>query len=295
MKNTQCFEYSDEIEEEEGTHGERKGTRDDCTELRALLLFLLLCQSAFKIADRAIIILLKFFKIFLTSIGKILQAEALNFPKIIPETLYMIEKNLGLQKDSFIKYAVCLKCKTLYNFDKCIRHKPNGETVSAKCSHVDFPHHPRLTGRRPCGTVLMKTMRSRTGKPFLYPKQVYCFKKITDSLQDLITNPNFLENCEKWRDRSAQLPDNVLGDFFEGRVWKEFHYVDGEPFLAAPNNFGLIVMSEHQTGPRCRRIPHRKTQARFQAAILLYYTPTMPWGWVTQATQLQHYISLLFK
>ena len=54
------------------------------------------------------------------------------------------------------------------------------------------------------------------------------------------------------------------------------------------------VMSEHQTGPRCRRIPHRKTQARFQAAILLYYTPTMPWGWVTQAIQLQHYISLLF-
>ena len=36
------------------------------------------------------------------------------------------------------------------------------------------------------------------------------------------------------------------------------------------------VMSEHQTGPRCRRIPHRKTYARFQAAILLYYTPTMP-------------------
>lgn len=192
--------YSDEIEEDEGTCGEHKETRDNCTELRALLLFLLLWQSVFKVADRALIILLKFFKIFLTSVGKLLQAEALlNFAKIIPGTLYMIEKNLGLQKDSFIKYAVCPKCKTLYDFDKCIRRKPNGETVSAKCSHVDSPRHPQKTGGQICGTVFMKTMRSRTGKPFLYPKQVYCFKKVTDSLQDLITNPNFLENCEKWK------------------------------------------------------------------------------------------------
>ena len=27
-------------------------------------------------------------------------------------------------------------------------------------------------------------------------------------------------------------------------------------------------MSEHQTGPRCRRIPHQKTHTHFQAAIL---------------------------
>lgn len=143
VEDTECFEYSDEIEEDEGTCGQQKETGDDYTELRALLLFFLLWQSVFKVADRAIIILLKFFKIFLTCIGKMLQAEALiSFAKIIPETLYMIEKKLGLQKDSFIKYAVCPKCKTLYNFDKCIRKKPNGETVSAKCSHVEFPRHP---------------------------------------------------------------------------------------------------------------------------------------------------------
>ena len=95
--------------------------------------------------------------------------------------------------------------------------------------------------RRPCGSLLMKTMRSRAGKTFLYPKQVYCFKKVTDSLQDLINKPNFMENCEKWRNCSTQLSDNVLGDCFEGRVWKEFQYVDREPFLAIPNNFGLML------------------------------------------------------
>ena len=72
-----------------------------------------------------------------------MQVEVLiNSAKIIPETLYMIPKYLGLQKDSFIKYAVCLKCKTLYNFDECVRQRSNGEVVSAKCSHVSYPRHP---------------------------------------------------------------------------------------------------------------------------------------------------------
>ena len=30
-------------------------------------------------------------------------------------------------------------------------------------------------------------------------------------------------------------------DCFEGRVWKEFQYVEGEPFLAVPNNFGIML------------------------------------------------------
>ena len=50
-----------------------------------------------------------------------------------------------------------------------------------------------------------------------------------------------MENCEKWRNCSTQLLHNVLGDCFEGRVWKEFKYVEGEPFLAIPNNFGIML------------------------------------------------------
>ena len=86
---------------------------------------------------------LKFSKLFLSGIAKMMQVEVLiKFAKIIPETLFVIPKNLGLQKDSFIQYAVCLKCKTLYNFDECVRQRPNGEVVSAKCSHVSYPRHP---------------------------------------------------------------------------------------------------------------------------------------------------------
>ena len=85
-------------------------------------------------------------KLFLTGIGKMMQAEVLlNFANIIPQTLYLIEKNLCLHKDNFIKYAVCPKCKTLYKFDDCIQRRPNGEAVSKKCRHVNYPHHPHRT------------------------------------------------------------------------------------------------------------------------------------------------------
>ena len=170
-----------------------------------------------------------------------MQAEILlNFANIIPQTLYFIEKNLCLHKDNnFIKYAVCPKCKTLCKFDDCIQRRPNGEAVSKKCRHVNYPHHPHKTRRKPCGTILMKAKRSKSGRTFLYPKQVYCFKKVTSLL--VINKPNFIDYCEKRRNPFNEFPDNILGDCFEGRIWREFQYVDGEPFLAVPKNFGLML------------------------------------------------------
>ena len=73
---------SDEMENSATMCGKQKEPESDCTELRALLLFLLLWQAMFKVA------------------------------------------------------------KTLYNFDECVCQRPNGEVVSAKCSHVSYPRHP---------------------------------------------------------------------------------------------------------------------------------------------------------
>ena len=87
----QSFEYSHEMEDSATMCGKQKEPESDFTELRALLIFLLLRQSMLKVADRAIVLILKSFKLFLSGIGKMMHAEVLiNFAKIIPETLYMI-------------------------------------------------------------------------------------------------------------------------------------------------------------------------------------------------------------
>ena len=58
--NMQSFEYSHEMEDGATMCGKQKEPESDFTELRALLLFLLLRQAMFKVADRAIVLLLRF-------------------------------------------------------------------------------------------------------------------------------------------------------------------------------------------------------------------------------------------
>ena len=52
----QSFEYSHEMENNATMCGKQKELESDCTDLRALLLFLLLWKAMFKVADRAIVL-----------------------------------------------------------------------------------------------------------------------------------------------------------------------------------------------------------------------------------------------
>ncbi len=51
--------------------------------------------------------------------------------------------------------------------------------------------------------------------------------------------PDFALKCELWRKRDV--PRNFLADIFDGNVWKDWQYVEGQPFLASPNNFAFML------------------------------------------------------
>ena len=63
------------------------------------------------------------------------------------------------------------------------------------------------------------------------------YKSVIDSLQDLLTEPGFVEKCEAWRE--DETPDGTLADVYNGQVWKDFLSRDGIPFLSVPYNYGL--------------------------------------------------------
>lgn len=48
-----------------------------------------------------------------------------------------------------------------------------------------------------------------------------------------------LEACEHWRSRT--LTEDMLGDIYDGKMWKEFQHVGGVPFLALPHNIALMM------------------------------------------------------
>lgn len=204
------------------------------------LMFLFLWQSTFKLSDVGMNILLKFLHQFL---GLLAQLPGLvTLKKIIstlPTSVAAGKKLLGTNKDNFSKFVCCPSCSKLYPIENCIDRLPDGKVVSKTCIFVRFPHHPQQRYRKPCGTTLLKVVKTSVGTTSLYPRMLYCHRSLIESFQQLLLQPNFLSSCEKWRTRNVS--ENCFEDIYDGRIWKDFLDYDGEPFLSAPFNFALSL------------------------------------------------------
>ena len=115
----------------------------------------------------------------------------------------------------------------------------NSNTVLHRCSYVKFPNHPQSQHCKPCSAMLMKKVKSSAGTTSLYPRQLFCYKSIIDSLKNLMARATFLQSCELWRNR--QKFDNTLTDVYDGKVWHDFLYPGGIPFLSLPYNFAFAM------------------------------------------------------
>ena len=74
--------------------------------------------------------------------------------------------------------------------------------------------------RRPCGTVLLKSVELASGAKYLYPRLTYCYLGLEVSLQSLLQRPNFYESCNLWQSRQAN--EGVLRDVYDGKIWSDF-------------------------------------------------------------------------
>ena len=113
----------------------------------------------------------------------------------------------------------------------------DGQLVSKLCSFRRFPNHTQRRHRNECGQCLMKTVRCANGKVSLYPRLIYCYKSIIESLKEMVAKPGFVERCELWRQRK-KVPD-VYRDVYDGNAWKDFMVVDGMQFLSVPFNYAF--------------------------------------------------------
>lgn len=123
-------------------------------------------------------------------------------------------------------------------YKDCVRVKANGETESEYCKHVQYPMHPHVSRRRPCGALLLKKVRTKSGYT-LRANKVYSYKSLKNSIQQLAKRKGFLANCEKWRDR--QVPDGYVCDIYDGLVWKQFNSPDDYNFLTSSRCYLLTM------------------------------------------------------
>ncbi len=205
--------------------------------LRLYTFFLFMFQTLFRVSDTAMNVLLKFLSMFFLSVGRRVSSLPANFTSALPDSLYSARKFSSSNRDQFNRYVCCPTCHSIYSFQDCVIKLANGQMESKTCSFIRFPTHPQRQHRAPCGTPLLKKVKTKTGKLSLYPRLVYCYKSITESLQEMLERPDFLHKCELWR--SEERDPDVFTDVYDGEMWKEFLQPDGVPFLSVPNNFAL--------------------------------------------------------
>lgn len=70
------------------------------------------------ISDNALESLPEFLRAVLDSLATVVPTIG-SFAALFSKSLHLLQKQLGIDKDEFVKYVVCPKCDTLYNFDDC--------------------------------------------------------------------------------------------------------------------------------------------------------------------------------
>ncbi|XP_070580772.1 uncharacterized protein [Ptychodera flava] len=186
------------------------------------------------LTETCMLLILGFFRMMFCFLGQIFPCMA-DFSVLLPESLYKLKKRMGLNEDKFTKFVVCQKCSSIYKFDDCYK-KVGSQNIPVKCKFQEFPAHKQKKFRQACGAPLLKEVEIQLKKR-LYPFKVYCYKSVLQSLSDLVKRDGFVEKCELWRNRRPS--PGVLSDVYDGRIWKEFQSVEGQPFLSVPKNYAM--------------------------------------------------------
>lgn len=158
-----------------------------------ICLFLLFWIAQFQISDNVLELVLR----FLNTLFAVCQRHAPWFGGVVmflPTSVYFIKQRLGLDRDRFIKYVVCLNCHSLYDFSDCFITLGRRQ-IPKKCSHRLFPNHRHRGFRATCGELngghLLKEVRLRDGSIRLYPHKVYGYMRILDTLKSFLSRKDF--------------------------------------------------------------------------------------------------------
>ena len=195
----------------------------------------MLLQFAYNLSNAAVSSLLRFLKFFIRELGIAFQCQPLVLASNhIPVRLGTVHSLFGIKEREFIKYVVCPKCHSVYNYEDCVnKSTSHGRSTSKLCKHIAYPNHPHQSRRTPCDTLLLKTVKTKRGIS-LQPFKIYPYCSLRYSMASLASRTSFLDECEKWRNRLVRAPPSLLGDIYDGAIWKQFLSSNEFNYLSSP-------------------------------------------------------------
>ena len=131
----------------------------------------------------------------------------------------------------YTAYIVCPSCSSLYSMPSCLTATDGVATLSyEKCSHIQYPNHPQISRRLPCGERVMKHVKCKQNHADiirLRPRKLYCYHSIKDSVTNLTKKEQFWNSCNDWKlltpidgtymmDKSGK---NSRSSFLEDIIW----------------------------------------------------------------------------
>ena len=175
-------EVEEDIFNSTATESTRGNIKENCL-AEWLLLFLLHLQAKHYLPDATVSALLKFLYTFFCVMGGFSNV-ALDIARVWPQNVYAMRKALGCS-DSFQVFVVCPACHKAYKFEDCVT-VCGSKKDSKRCKFVQYPNHPRTSGRAICNAPLLHSVALQNGKTLLYPFKSYCYRSLIVSFQNLL-------------------------------------------------------------------------------------------------------------
>ena len=95
--------------------------------VKLVILFLISRKTLHNLSDSALCILFAFLKKLIELLSRISLSKVIkDIASLLPNTLFMIRKYLGIKREDFQKYIVFPKCLAVYKPEDCVRTMANG-------------------------------------------------------------------------------------------------------------------------------------------------------------------------
>ena len=187
------------------------------TSISLIIIFVMTWKVMHNLSDAAVNIRFCFLKRLLDLMARMIHCKALKqISNLLPQSLYMIRKYLGINRDDIEKLIVCPKCSSCYKSEDCVQTLSNEWKKGERCSFVEFPHHPHRSQRRPSGAALFKAVHSKHRELILKATRVFCYCSVKKTLQEFLKLPGFSEKYEQYKKRPQD--PNFLGDIYDGMM-----------------------------------------------------------------------------
>ena len=193
------------------------------------MVFIFLWQYTYNVSDAGISVMIVFLYNFLKLISSLFNFDPIRvLLESCPRSLYQVQKAIGLRDNRLYTFVVCPKCHSVYDHAQCIRKVGGSSEVSKRCWYIKYPNHPRQGLRTECGKMLLESVKTRSGNQILRPRRIFCYRPLRDMIACFFQQKEFVYAIQLWRRRN--IPHDILGDIYDGNVWKTFQWLDGTIF-----------------------------------------------------------------